>query len=977
MPTSRPPKKISPKGDAKKDFPIVGIGASAGGLEALEAFLAPMPLDTGMAFVVIQHLSPKHKSLMAEILQRITPMKVTQIEDGMRIEPNRVYLNVPDKETALFNSVFQLTDPASREGFRLPIDYFFRSLAEDHAERAVCVILSGTGSDGTLGLKAIKGKGGMSMAQEEHQAKYAGMPQSAIETGLVDLVLPVEKMSKELIAYVKHPYVKNRGKSNRIVADTTTAFFQKILMLIRSSAGADFTHYKRTTVSRRIERRMAVHQLDHIGTYFRFLTERPAEVQVLFKDLLIGVTSFFRDPQAFEILATRVIPRLLEQKQGDAPLRIWVPGCSTGEEAVSIAILMEEAVSKSNRHSDVQIFATDLDPDAIEYARAGKYTGNIVADVPAGLLEKYFVKEENKGYRTSKKIRATIVYALQNLIADPPFSKLDLISCRNLLIYLDTSLQQKIFPIFYYALNQDGYLFLGSSESIGKFGDLFSPVDSRWNIYERKDSIVQRSSTPRLPPPQFVALLADWVERKSTQGEIDIRELAEKRIIAQYSPPCVFLDDHYNILYFQGSTGKYLVQPSGKPTLNILKMARRELQAKLASALSKAVRQQTRVVCEGVQIAPDDNSGIFSVDVIVQLVREPGVKQELIMVSFEEKSHPGKIANGNTAPEESSDTDPRILILENELQATKEYLRVTIEELQTTNEELRSTNEEMQSANEELTSTNEELETSREELVNMNSQLQGKVIQLSELSNDVENLYSSTAIGTVFLDTRLNIRRFTPALTDIFNLIPSDVGRPISDITSKLADYDLTASVRSVLKTLQHSEAEVQNKEGTWFSIRTLPYRTVENVIDGVVVSFVDITALKEVEKLAADARAFAETITDTIREALLVLDGNLKVVSANKVFYRNFQITREKTEGGQIFSLGNGQWDIPRLRELLEKIIPEKSSFDDFEVEHDFPNIGHRKMVLNARMMKQQSGKPSLVLLAMEDITDRGHHGR
>jgi two-component system CheB/CheR fusion protein len=977
MTTSGPRKKISRKGDALVDFPVAGIGASAGGLEALEAFLAPMPLDTGMAFVVIQHLSPKHKSLMAEILQRITPMKVTQIEDGMRIEPNRVYLNVPDKETALFNSVFQLTDPVSREGFRLPIDYFFRSLAEDHAERAICVILSGTGSDGTLGLKAIKEKGGMSMAQEEHQAKYAGMPQSAIETGLVDLVLPVEKMSKELIAYVKHPYVKNRLKSNRIVEDTKEAFFQKILMLIRSSAGVDFTHYKRSTISRRIERRMAVHQLDHMGTYFRFLTERQAEVQVLFKDLLIGVTSFFRDPQAFEILAKRVIPRLLEQKQVDAPLRIWVPGCSTGEEAVSIAVLMEEAVSKSNRHCDVQIFATDLDPDAIEYARAGKYTGNIVADVPAELLEKYFVKEEGKGYRTSKKIRTMIVYALQNLIADPPFSKLDLISCRNLLIYLDTSLQQKIFPIFYYALNQDGYLFLGSSESIGKFSDLFSPVDSRWNIYERKGPIVQKSSIPPLPPPQFVTLLADWVGRKSTQGEIDIRELAEKRIIAQYSPPCVFLDAHYNILYFQGSTDKYLVQPSGKPTLNILKMARRELQAKLASALTKAVQQKTRVVCEGVQIAPDDNSGIFSVDVIVQLVREPGVKQDLIMVSFEEKPHTGKIAIGDTEPEDSSETDPSILSLENELQATKEYLRVTIEELQTTNEELRSTNEEMQSANEELTSTNEELETSREELVNMNSQLQSKVIQLSELSNDVENLYSSTAIGTVFLDTRLNIRRFTPALTEIFNLIPSDVGRPISDITSKLADYDLTASVRNVLKTLQHSEAEVQNKEGTWFSIRTLPYRTLENVIDGVVVSFVDITALKDVEKIADNARVFAETITDTIREALLVLDGNLKVVSANKVFYRNFQISSEKTEGGQIFSLGDGQWDIPRLRELLEKIIPEKSSFDDFEVEHDFPNIGHRRMVLNARMMKQQSGKPSLILLAIEDITYRGDHGR
>ena len=602
---------------APRAFPVVGIGASAGGLEALEKFFAHVAPDCGLGFVVVTHQHPGHTSLLPELLRKCTRMRVRVAADGVAVEPGCIYMSPPEGYLAILNGTLHLMEPEEPGSLRLPIDYFFRSLAEDHAERAICVILSGTGSDGTLGLKAIKEKGGMSMAQEEHQAKYAGMPQSAIETGLVDLVLPTEKMSKELIAYVKHPYVKDRVKSNLIVEDTKDAFFQKILMLTRSGAGVDFTHYKRSTISRRIERRMAVHQLDHMDAYFRFLTERQAEVQVLFKDLLIGVTSFFRDPQAFEILAERVIPRLLEQKQADAPLRIWVPGCSTGEEAVSIAILMEEAASKSNSHSDVQIFATDLDPDAIDYARAGKYTGNIVADVPAELLEKYFIKEEDKGYKTSKKIRSTIIYALQNLTADPPFSKLDLISCRNLLIYLDTSLQQKIFPTFYYTLNQDGYLFLGSSESIGKFTDLFSAVDSRWNIYQRKGPVAHRSSIPPLPPPQFVNLLADWVERKSTQGEIDIRELAEKQIIAQYSPPCVFLDDQYNILYFQGSTHKYLVQPSGKPTLNILKMARRELQAKLASALSKAVRQKTRVVCEGVQVAPDDSSGIFSVDVMV------------------------------------------------------------------------------------------------------------------------------------------------------------------------------------------------------------------------------------------------------------------------------------------------------------------------------------------------------------------------
>lgn len=972
MAASGPTKKAKPKRDVKVDFPIVGIGASAGGLEALEAFLAHMPPDTGMAFVVIQHLSPKHKSMMAEILQRATPMKVSQIQDGTKLEPNCVFLNAPDKETALFNSVFRLTDPAAREGFRLPIDHFFRALAQDQAERAICIVLSGTGSDGTLGLKAIKEKGGMSMAQEEQQAKYAGMPQSAIETGLVDFVLPVEKMSEELLAYVKHPYVKNREKSNRVVEDTEDAFFQKILMLVRSSSGVDFTHYKRSTIFRRIERRMAMHQLERMAAYFRYLNERRAEVQVLFKDLLIGVTSFFRDPQAFEILAEKVIPLLLEQKQADVPLRIWVPGCSTGEEAVTIAILLSEATRNLNRHYEAQIFATDVDPDAIEYARAGKYPESIVADVPEEFLDKYFVKEDDKGYKVSKRIREMIVYAVQNLTADPPFSKLDLISCRNLLIYLDTTLQQKIFPAFYYTLNQAGHLFLGSSESIGEFSDLFSVVDARWKIFQRKGPVAQGAP---LPPLQVAGLPADRMTKKNIQGEIDIRELAEKRIIAQYSPPCVFLDEHFDILYFQGKTHKYLAQPGGKPTVNILKMARRELQAKLASALHKAVRQRTRVVFEGVQVAPDDNSGVFIVDVVVQPVREPGITEDLLMVVFEEKPHPAKTAQQDTGPEESSETDPRIQSLENELQSTKEYLQATIEELETANEELKSTNEEIQSTNEELTSTNEELETSREELVTMNSELQGKVIQLSELSSDMENLFASTAIGTIFLDTRLCIRRFTPAITGIFNLIPSDRGRPIIDITSKLRDYDLSACAGDVLKTLQHRDAEVQSKEGGWFSIRMLPYRTVENVIDGVVVSFVDITALKKTEKIANDARVFAENITDTMREALLVLDGNLKVVSVNRAFYRMFKTAGESTEGRRVYTIGNGQWNIPKLRELLEKIIPERSSFEDFVVEHEFPDIGHRRMVLNARKMEQESGSPTRILLAIEDITDRADY--
>ena len=973
MTTSGPPKETSSEQEVK-NFPIVGIGASAGGLEALEAFMAHMPPETGMAFVIIQHLSPKHKSLMAEILQRATLMKVVQIEDGMRVEPNSVYLNPPEKEVALFNSIFQTVDIASGEGFRLPIDYFFRTLAEDMGEKAICVILSGTGSDGSQGLKAIKANGGLAVAQEEKQAKYAGMPQSAVETGLVDLVLPVEKMPEELSRYVKHPYVRI-GDEGIHLEETEAGALRKILMLIRSSAGVDFTHYKESTILRRIQRRMALHQLERMIAYLRFLQERQSEVEVLFKDLLIGVTSFFRDPQAFAVLEKRIIPLLLEQNRAHSPLRIWVPGCSTGEEALSIAILLAEAQGEMNMPFDVQIFATDLDPDAVEYARAGKYPESIAADVPEELLQKYFRKED-KGYKASKKIREMVVYAVQNLVLDPPFSRLDLISCRNLLIYLDTTLQQKVFSTLYYSLRQDGYLFLGSSESIGTFTNLFAPLDARWKIYQRKGTVQRMISAPSQPFSQVGTSLPDRKERKMAGREVAIREVAEKRLIAQYVPACVFIDENYNTLYFHGATHKYLVQPGGEMTSNILKMARRELHAKLTSALSKAFRQKTAVVCEGVQIARDDG-GILSVDVIVQPVREPSLMQDLIMVVFEEKPRSGKAAKRDRKSTECSETDPRILNLENELQATREYLQATIEELETANEELRSTNEEIQSTNEELMSTNEELETSREELVTMNSELQGKVMQLSDLSSDMENLLISTAIGTVFLDTRLNIRRFTPAMTGIFNLIPSDVGRPISDITSKLADYDLSASAMDVLKTLQQREAEVQSKEGAWFSIRMLPYRTVDNVIDGVVVAFVDITAVKEAEKIASDARAFAENITDTIREALLVLDGDLRVVSANKVYYRNFETTCDKIEGEHFFSLCEGQWNIPRLREFLEKIIPESSSFNDFVVEHDFSDIGHRKMVLNARIMKRQSGKPDLILLAIEDITERADHGR
>jgi two-component system CheB/CheR fusion protein len=912
--TAKPPKKVvskakpkkvktaepksakkSLKATAKTDsvFPIVGIGASAGGLEALEGFISNIPSNCNIAFVIIQHLAPKHKSIMDSLLRKYTDMKILPVKDGMKVEPNCIYLKTPDKDVSIINRRLYLMDPTKAHAVNLPIDHFFRSLAEDQAEKAICIILSGTGTDGTLGLKAIKGGGGMTMVQTGSQAKYDSMPQSAINTGMVDYVLPVEKMPKELFKYAKHPYIEG-DKKKTTPKQKYLDSVNKIFLLIRSDTGHDFSNYKQNTIRRRIERRMAVHQINKIEQYVQYLQEKPAEVEALYKDMLITVTNFFRDPEAFDILEKKVITQIVENKAADYPVRIWIPGCSTGEEAYSIAILLVEAMSRLKKLTDVHIFATDMDEDSLEYARNGVYPEAIAADVSSARLKRFFTKKDSS-YKIKKQIREMLIFAKHNLIKDPPFSKLDMISCRNLLIYMDSVLQEKILPLFHYTLKPNGIMFLGSSESIGKFSNLFMPVDTKWRIFICKKVALGKGIDPPILPFYESGKEIASPDRKAVLQESNIRYLAEKMILENYAPSCVLIDEKYEIVYFHGQTDRYLSLPMGEPSFNILKMVREELRYKLSISLRDVVKQKKKIINKWLQVK--HNGNFYTVDMTVRPFTESRASSGLIMVIFEESSSVQKVpGRKKMAPEVSAkvESDPRIKALEQELASTKEYLQTAIEEFDTTNEELKSTNEELQSTNEELQSTNEELETSREELQStneeletVNSELQGKIDELLRANDDLNNLLGSTEIGTIFLDTNLNIRRFTSSVTEIFNLIKTDVGRPVSDITAKITCDDLCEDAKEVLRTLNSKRSEIQTSDGKWFSTQILPYRTVENTINGVVITFADITERKKIEieneyYKRSQIRRLATVINDS-NDAITVQELDGRITAWNK----------------------------------------------------------------------------------------------
>jgi len=885
----------APAPEEARRFPIVGIGASAGGLKAFEDFFSSLKDQSapGMAFVLVQHLAPNYPSVLPELIKRFTPMPVFEVTDGMLVQPNCIYVLPPDRDMALLGGALHLQQPVAPHGQRLPIDFFFRSLAQDQHEYAIGIVLSGTGSDGTLGVRAIKGEGGLVIAQKLESAEFDGMPRSAIATGLVDYeLLPAEMLSR-LLTYIADIFRKPHlpAASSAPSGDND---LKKIFILLRGRTGHDFSQYKPSTVNRRIERRMAVHNIDVLADYVKYLQQTPAEVDELFRDLLISVTSFFRDPDAFAELE-RIIPELFSGKRPDEKVRVWVPGCASGEEAYSIAILLLEHMETLEHSYDLQVFATDIDSRAINVARAGLYPTNIVADLSKTRLERNFLLEPGlDAYRIRKHVRDALIFSEQDLIRDPPFSNLDLISCRNVLIYMSRELQRRVFPVFHYALRPGGILFLGSSEAASEFEDLFAALDAKGKLYRRQGRAPGESpgrlGTLSLPPAPHEQAVRQVVGPAAGRPEPapTPREQAERALLQLLAPSCALVSGNGDVLYLHGRTGMYLEPTPGEPGVNnILRMAREGLLRDLQSALNQAVANKKTVRCPGLRVKTNGHFTVVNLTVCPVPVASAGASrsdQYLIVLEDVPDADPAKllppVADEKT-PEQ--DVDARIVALREELRAKEEFLRSVNDQLESSSEELKSANEEMQSVNEELQSSNEELATSKEEmqslneeLATVNTELNSKVGELSRAVDDMNNLLSGTGIATVFVDLQQRILRFTPSITQIISLVASDVGRPVGHFVANLvSDQPLTDDVKSVLDTLIPKEHNVQTRQGRWLTMRILPYRTVHNVIEGAVITFVDITdMIKAYVKLdeLTKAHAALQEVEQRYHSAVLAL---------------------------------------------------------------------------------------------------------
>ena len=867
-------------------FPVVGIGASAGGLAAFEAFFSGMPAncEPGMAFILVQHLAPDHTSILSDLIQRYTRMQVFEVEDGMQVQINCTYIIPPNRDMALLNGNLQLIVPAIPRGHRLPIDFFFRSLAQDQHEQAIGIILSGTGSDGTLGAKAIKAEGGIVLAQEIKTAEFDGMLRSIIATGLVDYILPPAEMPAQIIAYTKHLFAQpSRLTNNTVPAENV---MNKIFILLRNQTGHDFSLYKPNTICRRIERRMTVHQIDAIDFYLKYLQQNPAEVTALFNDLLIGVTSFFRDPNAFLALEKLIIPELFTVKSEEKTIRIWSTACSTGEEAYSIAILFQEYLDLLKQNFKIQIFATDIDREAIAIARAAFYPANIALDISPERLARFFILDtDGKGYRVNKTIRDMLIFSEHNVVKDPPFSRLDLISCRNLLIYMSTVLQNKLIPLLHYALNPGGILFLGSAETLGEHNDLFMTLDPKAKIYKSLASF-NKNHLNFMPSTlgQAIASLKD-ANKPAASLQMSLRELTENAILQQVAPASALVNENGDILYLHGRAGMFLEPAPGESSINnILKMAREGLLADLTISLNKAIKTREIVFCPHVRVKT--NSHFSLVNLTIRPVNISPTKKHLTsiyLITLEEAQNTQATQATQATQEDSSlNTDARIIELKNELKIKEDYIQAFHENMENTNQELKCSNEEMQSINEELQSSNEELETSKEELQSVNeelgtvnAELQAKLLELSQSNNDMNNLLAGTGIATIFLDLQLRILRFTSATSKIMNLILSDIGRPVSHLALNLINYDhFLEDTQNVLTSLNPKVVDVQTSDEKWFTMRIQPYRTIDNVIEGVVITFAEIT---EIVHSREALRRMAVIIRDA-HDAIIMqkLDGTI-----------------------------------------------------------------------------------------------------
>jgi len=951
---------------------LVGVGASAGGIEACGQLLDNIPADRGLSFVIIQHLDPDHESVLTEILARHSRLKVTTIAASEeKIEPNHVYVLPPNRSVIMEDSKLKLVPrKRSNGGPPAPIDQFFTSLAAQQGNRAVAVLLSGTGTDGTAGMKQIKAEAGITFAQDDRSASSHGMPASAIAAGVVDFVLPPAGIAKELLHIAAHPQLRKlkRAKAEDELPGTDGEL-TRIFSLLRALNGVDFSYYKTPTIKRRILRRMVLVRIPSLRDYVVHLQQNPAEVDALFQDLLINVTEFFRDPQAFLALKKKVFPCLIKNAGGQTPIRIWVPGCSTGEEVYSLAIALFEFLGKDTSRKPVQIFGTDIGDVVLNKARAGLYPHSIEQEVSPERLRRFFHKVDG-GYQISKSVRDCCVFARQNIIEDPPFSKLDLITCRNVLIYLGPVLQKKIMPIFHYALKKDGHLMLGGSESVGVFGDLFTLVDKRNKIYVKREAQHRHevAFTPRPadafePPRERIPFVPP-----EEPASLDLHRQVDRVLLSHFAPAGVLVNDRMEVLQFRGQTGTFLEHPPGEASLNLLRLVKPDLVVDLRTTIARATKLDSLVRKEGVAF----HEGGRKREIVIEVIpfRAKPSTERFFLVLFEEMpvaaaaaKHGGKLARGpgNAAERE-------VMRLREDLGATKESLQAIIEEQEATNEELKSANEEIQSSNEELQSTNEELETAKEELqstneelTTLNEELQNRNGELSTLNNDLTNVLSSVSIPILMLGNDLTIRRFTPVAERFFNLIPSDIGRRVTDMSPNIEVKNLDRIVADVIETLRVHEQEVQDRDGRWYSLRVRPYRTVDNKIDGAVVMLVDIGDLK---------RALEE-LTGVMPQPLLTLSGDLRVTRANEAFYHKFDGSAQAIEGKSIYEAYGGAWNIPAMRAMLEDMLPEKNRVDGHRVEAEFPGVGKRVLSLNARRIQQPSKGTQVILVAIEDVTE------
>lgn len=831
---------------APAPFPILGIGCSAGGLQALERFFSQVSLDSGMAYVVVQHLSPDHGSALPDLLGRFTPLPVVEAGEGMAVEPDHVYIIPPAHDLSLREGNLRLLEPTAPRGLRLPIDAFFRALAEERRERAIGVVLSGMGSDGVFGLSAIKASGGLTVAQDPASAVADGMPTSAIKARVVDIVAAPEAMSARIADHLRHP-LPLLSTDPPTGMDVLTAL-EKIVLLLRDRNGSDFSHYKTNTLCRRIERRMAVHQIAAIDEYVERLRESAQELGLLSKELLIGVTSFFRDPELWDTLRDAALPGLLSLCPEGKVLRAWVPACSTGEEAYSLAIVFKEALERTRPRARIslQIYATDLDPDGIDTARRALYPDNIAADVGAERLARFFTPQDGGGFRVVKDIRDSITFATQNVVSDPPFTKLDILSCRNLLIYFDTELQHRVLPMFHYALRPEGLLVLGGAETAAPFANLFGALYARARIYRR---LVESAPIGALSLPAWRSAPAPAATGSAPlERGGDLGQATDQLILQAFAPPAVLVNAEGDILYISGRTGKYLEPAAGKTNVNVHAMARDGLREALAGVIRKALEDTSPVVLNGLRVGT--NGGTQVVDLVVQALDRPAPLRGQVIIVFKDVATPaprrkrGKPAAG----EARSALFEELQQARQALQVTHEEMQAAVEELKSTNEEMQSSNEELQSSNEELTTSKEELQSLNEELQTVNAELQSKVDDLTGARNDMVNLLNSTEIATVFLDAGMMLRRFTPHATKLFRLLPGDLSRPLWDIATDLDYPRLQSDALDVLRTLAFKETVVGTHDNRWFRARIMPYRTQDNVIDGVVLTFTDVTEIKHLE---------------------------------------------------------------------------------------------------------------------------------